>query len=63
MEARINFHYFLWKVHHFILWLLLEKLHPYFTERGLNITQSYGKETDLYMCIYYDHSSDQLIAI
>ena len=39
------------------------KLHPYFAERGLNITQPHGKETDLYMCIYYDHSSEQLIGI
>ena len=39
------------------------KLHPYFAERGLNITQPHGKEIDIYMCIYYEHSSDQSIGI
>ena len=38
-------------------------MHPYFSKRGLNISQPHGEETDTYRCIYYYHSSDQLIGI
>ena len=38
-------------------------MHPYFANRGIGIIQPHGEDTDLYMCIYYDHYSDQLIGI